>query len=138
MKILLDDLGYIYLFLFSLYHIITGIVAIFTSNFALRFYKTIYGFEPTETKQLLLTFKPWGALALTVGIIGFFVFSNINVYYPLLLAFSVLLLIRATARIIYYKQLHTQHHVTLTQNLRMILIQLLGIFLFIYIFLIKI
>lgn len=138
MRNFLIVLGDIYLFLFSLYHVITGIVAIFFSKFALRFYKILYGFDPIETEQLMLTFKPWGALALVVGIIGFFTFMRLDLYYPIFLAFIILLFIRAASRSIFFRQLHTKHHVTYLQNLRMVIIQLLGISLFLYLFFINI
>lgn len=115
-----------YLFLFSLYHILTGIVSVFFPEYSLKFYKKIYGFNPKETKQLLMTFKPWGNLALAVGFIGFIVLFDLNKYYLLLAPLTLLLLIRVWYRFLYRREIKTEWGITLKQNLRMIITQLTG------------
>ena len=120
----------IYLFLFSLYHIITGMVSIFFPNFSLKLYKKIYGFEPKETKQLLLTFKPWGNLALTIGIIGFITLYNIYIFYPILFALGLLLIIRVWYRFIYSKDIKKEFNINSNKNWKMIIMQLIGAVLF--------
>ena len=121
-----------YLFLFSLYHIITGIISVFFSDFALKFYKSIYGFQPKETKQLKMTFKPWGNLALVMGIVGFIVFFDLERFSPILFAFSTLLLIRVWYRIVLRAQLYQELGIQKSQNWRMIIIQIIGVVLFLW------
>lgn len=130
MKIFLESLALIYLFIFSLYHVITGIISVFFPKFSLKFYKAIYGVQPKETEQLLLTFKPWGNLALSTGVIGLFIFFNISLYFPLLIAFCLLLGIRIWYRTIFYSQAKKIFKITPFNNVKMIVIQLLGLFLF--------
>lgn len=120
----------VYLSLFSFYHVITGIISVFFPNFSLKFYKKIYGLQPPETKQLLMTFKPWGGLSITAGIVGFIVLTDIDRNYLFLFSFFVLLAIRFWARILYRKELGEDFKVTPFQNLRMITLQGIGAVLF--------
>ncbi len=138
MLFFLDALTLIYLFLFSLYHIITGIISVFFSNFALKFYKTIYGFHPIEKKQLLMTLKPWGNFAILTGVSGFIVLFNTEKYFIFLLPFALLLSIRVWYRIILRKNFYKDLKVTPLQNWRMIIIQIIGAILFILYFIVKI
>lgn len=119
-----------YLFLFSLYHVITGVISVFFPKLALKFNKTLYGFQPPDTVQYFLIVRPWGNLALAVGVIGFIVLANINKYYLMLFAFIILLSIRVGYRIILRKELKETFKITYSQNLRAIIIQILGILLF--------
>lgn len=120
----------IYLFLFSLYHVFTGLISIFFPDFALKFYKSVYGFHPIETQQLKMTLKPWGNLAMVMGIIGFIVLSDLKRYGFILFAFSILLLIRIWYRFTLRKQLISKLNMTPPQNQRMIIIQIIGALLF--------
>lgn len=126
MNKILNFVTIVYLFMFSLYHFTTGIISVFLSKFALKLNKFIYGFRPIEENQLLLTFKPWGNLALAIGIIGFITLFNINYYYPIMFAFVVLLTIRAGYRIILRRELKTIFKIKPSQNWRMIIIQIIG------------
>ena len=126
-----------YLFLFSIYHLITGIISVFFPKVALRFNKFMYGFQPIEKTQYFLIVRPWGNLALTIGIIGFIVLINIDDYYIILFAFIILLLIRIGYRIALRKELKKTLKITYTQNLRAILIQILGIIIFLIFSLLK-
>jgi hypothetical protein len=128
--LVLDSLAYIYLFLFSLYHLITGIVSVFFSNFAIKFYKKLYGFQPKETKQLKMTLKPWGSFAICVGFVGFIILLNIQKYFLFLIPFSILLVIRIGYRFTFRNELKNYWKVTEFQNWRMILIQVIGVLLF--------
>lgn len=130
MPLVLEILTLIYLFLFSLYHVITGTVSVFFPNFALKFYKTLYGFHPKETEQLKITLRPWGNFAIVTGVIGFIVLYDLDRFFLILFPFASLLIIRIWYRLILRKQLYKDLKVTRVQNWRMILIQLLGAILF--------
>src|SRR3989344_3976863 len=119
-----------YLFLFSCYHIITGVISVFFPNFALRFYRILYGFHPKETEQLKMTLRPWGNFAIAIGVIGFMVLYNMDKFFLILFPFALLLLIRIGYRLKLRSQLYRDLKVTKVQNWRMIIIQLLGIILF--------
>ncbi|MEK6828150.1 MAG: hypothetical protein AABX78_02265 [Nanoarchaeota archaeon] len=127
-----------YLFLFSLYHITTGVISIFFPKLALKFNKTLYGFQPTDTIQYLLIIRPWGNLALVVGVIGFIVLMNLDVYSPILFVFIILLLIRVGYRVILRNELKKIFKITYAQNLRAILIQIIGIVIFLIFSILKI
>ncbi len=120
----------IYLFLFSLYHVLTGVVSVFLSEYSLKIYKKIYGYHPKETKQLVMTFKPWGTMAIGLGVVGFIALFNLEVYYLMLIAFIVVLGIRAGYRVFLRKELYSYWNVKPIQNWRMIIIQLGGVLLF--------
>ncbi|MDO8659829.1 MAG: hypothetical protein Q7K54_04505 [Candidatus Parcubacteria bacterium] len=137
MSSLIENLAWFYLFLFSLYHVVTGIISIFFPNFSLKFYKVIYGIQPIETKQLLITFKPWGSFAFIMGVISFFVFFNINTYYNLLLTFIALLILRIWYRSVFYDSAKEFFKISFYHNLKMIIIQVIGVILFFYLWFIK-
>ena len=126
-----------YLFLFSLYHIVTGVISVFFPRLALKFNKTLYGFQPTDTIQYFLIVRPWGNLALAVGIIGFMALFNLDEYYPILFVFIILLLIRIGYRVILRKGLKKTFKITYTQNLRAILIQIVGVVIFLVFSIVK-
>lgn len=127
----LGSLSIIYLFFFSLYHVITGIVSVFFSDFALKFYKKIYGFQPKETVQLKMTFKPWGNFALITGFIGFIVLSDLDKYLMILFPFALLLIIRIGYRVLLREELYKNLKINKYQNWRMVIIQLTGAILFV-------
>lgn len=102
----------------------------FFPNFALKFYKTIYGFHPKETEQLKMTLRPWGNFAIMTGVTGFIVLFNLEKFFLFLLPFSLLLLIRIWYRLTLRKQLYKELKVKSIQNWRMIIIQLIGAILF--------
>lgn len=122
---------FIYLFLFSLYHILTGVVSVFFSEYSLKIYKKIYGYHPKETKQLVMTFKPWGTMAIGLGLAGFITLVNLEIYYLMLFAFIGVLGIRAGYRFFLRKELYDYWNVKPLQNWRMILIQLIGVLIFV-------
>jgi len=128
--LILDTLAYIYLSLFSLYHIIQGTVSVFFPDFAIKFNEFLYGFKPKEKEQLKMTFRPWGSFAFAIGVSGFLVLSNMEKYFLFLIPFAVLLIFRAGYRFILKKELMEYWKVTKIQNWRMIIIQLLGVILF--------
>ncbi|MDO8509295.1 MAG: hypothetical protein Q7S27_06470 [Nanoarchaeota archaeon] len=128
----------VYLFLFSIYHVITGIVSIFFPEFSLKFYKVLYGFNPRETKQLVMTFKPWGNLALAVGFIGFMILFNLDQFYFLLLPLTLLLVIRVWYRSAYGEEIKKEWGISSGQNWRMIFIQILGIIIYLSYIVLKI
>ena len=130
MESILNSLTISYLFLFSLYHAITGVVSVFFPDFALRFYRILYGFHPKETEQLKITLRPWGNFAIAIGFIGFIVLFNLEKFFVILFPFALLLLIRVIYRVNLRNQLYKDLKVTKMQNWRMILIQLLGVILF--------
>lgn len=126
-----EILALVYLLLFSIYHLFTGIVSVFFSEFALKFYKKIYGFEPKETKLLKMNLKPWGNLALNLGVIGFIIFFNIDRYFLILFAFAFLLIIRIWYRITYRDYMKSELKISSFNNWKLIIIQLVGAVLFI-------
>lgn len=128
-------LAEIYLLLFSIYHTIQGFISVFFSEFAIDLNRKIYGYKPKETEQLKMNFKPWGSLAFVVGIIGLIVFFNLNNCFIILPAFAFLLFLRMSYRIIYKKEIRDYWQVTIFQNFRAIMIQVIGIVLFILLFL---
>jgi len=132
MPAVLEIATLIYLFLFSCYHIITGVISVFFPNFAIRFYKMLYGFHPKETEQLKMTLRPWGNFAIVTGVIGFMVLYNIDRFFLILFPFALLLSIRIWYRLELRSQLYRDLKVTKLQNWRMIIIQLLGAVLFVW------
>lgn len=132
MNFIINILTISYLFLFSLYHIITGIVSVIFPNFALRFYKVLYGFHPKETEQLKITLRPWGNFAIAIGIIGFIILYDIERFFIILFPFALLLTIRIFYRFNLRNQLYRDLKVTEVQNWRMIIIQFIGVILFIW------
>ena len=98
---IIDILTLIYLVIFSVYHIIQGIMSVFYSEKAIKFNEKLYGYKPKETKQLIMNLKPWGSLALAIGVIGLIVALDINKYFIFLLAFAFLLGLRIGYRIIF-------------------------------------
>src|SRR3989338_4417297 len=82
------------IFTLSAYHIITSIVAIFFTDYSVTFYEKVYGFRFRNNKQLLLSFKPWAALAIFAGLAGFLLFSDIYRYRPLAFFFLILIGLR--------------------------------------------
>lgn len=131
-----DLLAFVYLFLFSLYHVVQGAISVFFSDYALKFNEFLYGFHSREKKQLKMTLKPWGSFSLAIGVIGFLVFFNLEKYHLILIGFILLLLLRAGYRILLRKKLYSYWKASPSQNWRMIIIQLIGIILFI-LFIIK-
>lgn len=127
----LDYLAILYLFLFSLYHIVQGIISVFFPDSAIKFNKFLYGFELREKKQLKLSLRPWGSFAFVIGIIGFIVLFNIEEYSLILIAFTILLSFRVGYRILLYNQLKKLLKLTKIQNWRMIIVQVIGIVLFV-------
>lgn len=127
---IVNVLTYIYLFLFALYHIITGIVSVFFSDFSIKFYRILYGFQPIEEKQLKMTFKPWGSFAICVSVVGFITLTNLEKYFLILIPLAVLLALRAGCRYLFRKELKNYWKVTEWQDWRMIIIQIAGILLF--------
>src|SRR3989338_11303103 len=103
--LVLDSLAYIYLFLFSLYHIIQGTVSVFFPDFAIKFNETLYGFKPKEKEQLKMTFRPWGSFAFAIGVSGFLVLYSMEKYFLFLIPFITLLMFRAGYRFILTKEL---------------------------------
>lgn len=128
----LKQISMAYLFLFALYHLVTGIISVFFSRHAFKFYRVLYGFKPKEKKQLVLIFKPWGNFALLTGLIAFLVFLNITAYFLILYTFCVLLMIRIWYRSVFYKELNKEFRVSFWENARSIIIQILGVILFLY------
>lgn len=111
------SLALAYFAVFNLYHIVTGTVSVFFPEFSIRFYKALYHFEPIERKQYFLMLKPWGALSIHAGVLGFFVLSNLERYYPLLIPYFLLISIRAAYRILFRKEIAALFEVDLRRNI---------------------
>jgi len=88
--------------LFGTYHLITGIVSMFFPRFSIRFYKGLYDFgEFKDNQQMILSFKPWGALAFSIGIMVMIFISDPVKYRLLTLPVLVLVLLRVWYRYTY-------------------------------------
>ena len=94
-----------YLALLSFYHVITGIISFAFPGFAMRFYKTIYGCDPAERRQLAIVMKPWGALSVFAGICGGFAAADPVRYRGVVIALLVLMILRAAYRFLYRRDL---------------------------------
>jgi hypothetical protein len=95
----------VFLYLFSLYHVITGIISMFFPNFAMSFYKSLYGYDPIERKHLVLILKPWGALAAFAGFVGLFAARDPKRYLGVVLGLALLLLLRIYYRLRFEREL---------------------------------
>lgn len=60
-----------YLVALSSYHVITGLLSFAAPGMALLFYRGAYGCNPVEHRHLLIILRPWGALAVFAGFVGF-------------------------------------------------------------------
>ena len=127
-------LAEVYLLSFSIYHVFQGFLSVFFSEFAIEFNKKLYGYKPKETEQLKMNLKPWGSLAFVVGIIGLIIFFNLKSGFIILPAFALLLIFRMGYRIMYKKTIKEYWQVSNFQNVRTILIQIIGIILFVLLF----
>ena len=121
-----------YLYIFAIYHIITGIISVWFAGFALKVYKTIYGFEANDETQLCLVLKPWGNLALCFGLLTSVLIITDSVSQMILVVLSLLLAIRIYYRLVFRSTMKKHFKISSAQNYKMVLIQLLGILLFIY------
>lgn len=67
----ISDVASAYLAVLSAYHVWSGGISFFVPGRALRFYRGMYGCDPVETRHLMLVMRPWGALAMFAGAVGF-------------------------------------------------------------------
>ena len=128
---ILDWLAVASLVLFSIYHVLTGVIGGAFSEYSLKFYKAIYGFQPRETEQLLMTFKPWGTLAFVVGLMGFVMLLDIERYSLMFIPMAALLVLRMGYRFYWRQKMYDFWKITPAQNWRQIIIQFTGAVLFI-------
>lgn len=124
----------VYLFVFSTYHVVTGVVSVFFPEFSVKFYRVLYHFEPIETKQYFLMLKPWGALSIFAGITGFLVLFGLERFYPLLMPFVLLISIRVAYRLIFRKQIADYFQVDLRRNLTNIGMLVIDLMVFTFLF----
>lgn len=94
-----------YLYLFSTYHVVTGVVSMFFPGFAMSFYKTLYGYDPVERTHLRLIFKPWGALAFFAGVVGLFCANDPQRYVGVVVGLAMLHGLRIYYRIVFEKDI---------------------------------
>lgn len=92
-----------YLALLSVYHVVTGIISFFFPRFALSFYKALYAIDPVEKRHLHIILRPWGALALCMGVAGLFAAVDPVRYVGVIAATLALLVLRVLYR------LHLRH-----------------------------
>ena len=128
---ILDWLAVASLALFSIYHVLTGVIGGAFSEYSLKFYRTIYGFQPRETEQLLMTFKPWGTLAFVVGLMGFVMLLDIERYSLMFIPMAALLVLRMGYRLYWRQKMYEFWQISPAQNWRQIIIQFSGAVLFI-------
>lgn len=94
-----------YLWILSGYHIFTGLISVFTPEFAMSFYKKFYDCNPVERKHVALMLKPWGALAVFAGIAGLFAAAAPYRYRGVVIGLVVLLAIRIYYRVAFRRWL---------------------------------
>lgn len=117
-----------YLYLFSTYHVVTGIVSMFFPDFAMSFYKTLYGYDPVERTHLRLIFKPWGALAFFAGFVGLFCATDPQRYIGVVIGLAVLHLLRIYYRLAFEKEIATIGRILPGRNRTNVGILFLGFF----------
>jgi len=117
MKNLPTTICRVYLLLLSLYHVLTGMISFFFPNFAIGFYKKMYGCEAEHREQLMINLRPWGALAICAGIAGLFSASDPMRYGGVVVALSVLLGLRVLYRIVLREKLARYGGMTPKRNI---------------------
>ena len=106
-----------YLFVLSGYHVLTGVISYCFPGFALSFYKALYGCDPIERRHLSLILKPWGALAICVGVAGLFAGYDPHRHVGVVAAILVLLVLRITYRLLCREQLRELSGISPRRNL---------------------
>lgn len=86
------------LLVFSLYHLVTGVVSVCFPEFSEVFYQKLYHFHPTMTEQYKLVLKPWGALAFFAGVAGLYAVSDPQRYRGVIVGILILLVTRVGYR----------------------------------------
>lgn len=116
-----------YLAVLSAYHIATGLLSFGFPRFAMRFYKTLYGCDPVERRQLSMVMKPWGALAVFAGICGGLAAADPVRYRGIVCALWFLLVLRAGYRLFCRRELEAVGRIPPRRNAISIVSILLGI-----------
>lgn len=116
-----------YLAVLSAYHIITGILSFGFPRLAMRFYKTLYGCDPVERRQLTLVMKPWGALAIFAGICGGLAAADPGRYRGVAAAVWFLLVLRAVYRLSCRRELEAVGRISPRRNAISIVSIIVGI-----------
>ncbi len=117
----------VYLAVLSTYHVISGILSYFFGPFAMRFYKAFYGTDPVEQRHLLLILKPWGALSICVGLMGWTAVPDPSGHRGLVAATLLLLLLRITYRVTQRHELRTISRVSGRHNAQNVGLLVLGV-----------
>jgi hypothetical protein len=94
-----------YLAILSVYHVWTGAISYFAPEFALRFYRGMYGCDPVERRHLVLVMRPWGALAIFAGLAGGVAFIEPGARPWIVAATALLLALRIGYRLVLRREL---------------------------------
>lgn len=113
----MPELVAIYLWLLSGYHVLTGLVSFCTPGLALAVYRRLYGCEPPERRHLAIVLRPWGALSITVGLVGCIAASDPRGNRGIVAAIALLLLLRLVYRWWLWRELLAVSRVSLRRNL---------------------
>jgi hypothetical protein len=113
----MDPLCRAYLWLISVYHVMTGIISFGFPEFAMSFYRKLYGCNPVERRHLALVLKPWGALAVFAGVCGLFAATDPRRYIGVVAGLALLLLLRLIYRAVFYRQLAEISGISSRRNL---------------------
>ena len=103
--------------LLSLDHFICGFFAIFFPSQAIRLYKILFGLEIPATEEYFTILKPWGALGIFAGIVGFIILTGPERYSQLLLALIILLILRIYIRVRFAHNSKSQLALSTKRNL---------------------
>jgi ABC-type Fe3+-siderophore transport system permease subunit len=87
------------LLLLAVYHVATGVVAIFFPDFSFPFYDALYHADPLDTAQYRLILKPWGAYAIFTGAVLFAAWREPRRFRPVIVALVGLLAMRCSYRL---------------------------------------
>jgi hypothetical protein len=117
-----------YLVVLSTYHVISGGISYLAPARAMAFYKSMYAVDPIERRHLFIILRPWGALSITVGMVGWFAAVDPIRYWGVVLAILVLLILRVIYRIGLRNELAQISQIPQHRNRLSIAIILVGVF----------
>lgn len=124
---MIDAMAQGYLAVLSTYHVFTGLISFFAPGFALSFYRRLYACNPVERRHLALVLKPWGALAVGMGVAGLFAAADPRRYFGVVVAIALLLGLRIAYRAVFRDWLRDISGIPPHRNLISIAILAVGV-----------
>lgn len=116
-----------YLAILSTYHLISGGISFVAPSRAMAFYKSMYAVDPIERRHLSIILRPWGALSIGMGLVGWFAAVEPVRYWGVILALLVLLVLRAIYRVVLRHELMTISQIPPRRNLMSVAVILAGV-----------